>query len=320
MTLKSTAAPWLNHQKSLAERKDRPRSARQPGGRHVDRLGLEQAIGLLPEPDLARLAEEPAVADDAVVFGRLAGQQARLGGAGDGRHHFLQRADPAGCGQRLESRAPGAAGAGQSDGVKHDKRLNIHLATKRSAHPVEFSPRITGQATRKRMKEPPVISLPPYTYVPGASGRTRRALRQGTCLVLCTSPAESIEDGRWEASAALPRGVELFNAGYYWEAHEAWEPLWHAHGRRGVIADVLRALIKLAAAGVKVLEGRPDGVRTHASRAAALFAQAREEAGSCLLGLNLDEWVDRASSLANSPPPVQSPAQYPCQARISLPA
>ncbi|TGQ49534.1 DUF309 domain-containing protein, partial [Mesorhizobium sp. M1C.F.Ca.ET.210.01.1.1] len=23
-------------------------------------------------------------------------------------------------------------------------------------------------------------------------------------------------------------GIDLFNHGYYWEAHEAWEPLWHA--------------------------------------------------------------------------------------------
>ncbi|MER9007639.1 DUF309 domain-containing protein [Mesorhizobium sp. M0862] len=21
-------------------------------------------------------------------------------------------------------------------------------------------------------------------------------------------------------------GIDLFNHGYYWEAHEAWEPLW----------------------------------------------------------------------------------------------
>ena len=119
------------------------------------------------------------------------------------------------------------------------------------------------------------------------------------------APAEPIEDGRWESSALYRRGVELFNAGYYWEAHEAWEPLWHAHGRRGVIADILRALIKLAAAGVKVLEGRPDGVRTHASRAAALFAQARDEAGPYQLGLDLDEWIDTAASLAASPPPAQ---------------
>ena len=45
----------------------------------------------------------------------------------------------------------------------------------------------------------------------------------------------------------------------YWEAHEAWEELWHACGRMGPTADFLRGLIKLAAAGVKVREGRPRG-------------------------------------------------------------
>ena len=125
------------------------------------------------------------------------------------------------------------------------------------------------------MKEPRVISLPPYTYVPGSQWPHPTRSPAGHLFGVVHATAEPIEDGRWEASALYRRGVELFNAGYYWEAHEAWEPLWHAHGRRGVIADVLRALIKLAAAGVKVLEGRPDGVRTHASRAAALFSRRR---------------------------------------------
>ena len=58
----------------------------------------------------------------------------------------------------------------------------------------------------------------------------------------------------------IVEGIALFNAGYYWEAHEAWEGLWHAHGRDGPTADVLKGLIKLAAAGVKVREGRPHGV------------------------------------------------------------
>ncbi len=41
---------------------------------------------------------------------------------------------------------------------------------------------------------------------------------------------------------------------------------------RGPAADVVKALIKLAAAGVKVREGQEHGVRTHSRRAAELFA------------------------------------------------
>jgi hypothetical protein len=66
-------------------------------------------------------------------------------------------------------------------------------------------------------------------------------------------------------------GIDLFNGGCYWEAHETWEALWHAAGRVGPTADFLKGLIKLAAAGVKLREGRPAGLRRHADRARELF-------------------------------------------------
>lgn len=120
-----------------------------------------------------------------------------------------------------------------------------------------------------------------------------------------------IKNDNWAASEAYLRGVELFNAGYYWEAHEAWEPLWLAHGRRGAVAGVLQGLIKLAAAGVKIREGRPAGARSHAARAALLFQEARRQEGRFRLGLDLDEWIEKARSLAENPPSTQGPQDAP---------
>src|SRR5262249_29652703 len=111
--------------------------------------------------------------------------------------------------------------------------------------------------------------------------------------------------------ALFRRGVELFDAGYYWEAHEAWEVLWHAAGRRGPKADVLRGLIKLAAAGIKVRERREAGVRTHARRAAECFASARREGDSHPFGLDLDQWIERALAMAESPPTDPGPPDAP---------
>ena len=71
--------------------------------------------------------------------------------------------------------------------------------------------------------------------------------------------------------------VQLFNAGYYWESHEAWESLWHAAGRKGAIADFLKGLIKLAAAGVKLREHNRVGVERHARRALELFGEVQRE-------------------------------------------
>jgi predicted metal-dependent hydrolase len=113
------------------------------------------------------------------------------------------------------------------------------------------------------------------------------------------------------ASPLFGRGIELFDAGYYWEAHEAWEVLWHAAGRRGPTADVLRGLIKLAAAGIKVRERREPGVRTHARRAAECFASARREGGAHQLGLDLDVWIERALAIAEDPPTDPGPPDAP---------
>jgi hypothetical protein len=74
---------------------------------------------------------------------------------------------------------------------------------------------------------------------------------------------------------------------------------------------VLRGLIKLAAAGIKVRERREPGVRTHARRAAECFATARREGGVHQLGLDLDLWIERALAIAESPPTDPGPPDAP---------
>lgn len=139
--------------------------------------------------------------------------------------------------------------------------------------------------------------LPAYAYVPGGRWpHPNRARRVGD-----QTPPPPIAPGAWADSPAYARGVELFNAGYYWEAHEAWEGLWMAHGRRGPTAAVLQGLIKLAAAALKVREGRPAGVRSLARRAADHFAEAIAEAGGHQLGLDLQRCRKFAEAVAADP-------------------
>ena len=38
---------------------------------------------------------------------------------------------------------------------------------------------------------------------------------------------------QWHLCRPYLYGIDLFNDGYYWEAHEVWEGLWHACGLRG---------------------------------------------------------------------------------------
>jgi hypothetical protein len=87
-----------------------------------------------------------------------------------------------------------------------------------------------------------------------------------------------LNDDAWQESGEYRYGIDLFNHGFYWEAHEAWESLWHAAGRRGPIGLWLKALIKLAAAAVKLREGNPRGVVRHARRSQELLQELRSSA------------------------------------------
>lgn len=130
-----------------------------------------------------------------------------------------------------------------------------------------------GAARRPRYTTAP---LPPYSYVSGFAPHPvsdpRGHLHGAPHL---TPPALAPAD--WQASHAYRRGVDLFNHGYYWEAHEQWESLWLAGGRTGPVAVWLKALIKLAAAGVKAREGNAAGAERHARRSLELAGELRRE-------------------------------------------
>ncbi|PJK30859.1 DUF309 domain-containing protein [Minwuia thermotolerans] len=102
--------------------------------------------------------------------------------------------------------------------------------------------------------EPP---LPPYAYVPGRHPHPGDGHVAGL-------------DGR-PAAAVRTHAADLFDRGYYWEAHEAWEGLWRGLKRDSPAERLYRGLIALAAAGVKAREGSAAGCGHHAGRARDLF-------------------------------------------------
>lgn len=117
----------------------------------------------------------------------------------------------------------------------------------------------------------PHLPLPPYAYVPGKSPHPM-SHPDGHRLGNLAFQSETLVPTDWESCDAYCYAIDLFNEGYYWEAHEVWEGCWNAAGRNGWPADFLKGLIKLAAALVKAREGRSAGVRRHARRALELIA------------------------------------------------
>lgn len=145
----------------------------------------------------------------------------------------------------------------------------------------------------------PDAAFPPYTFVPG---RTPHPVRDPAGHLFGKSPElpTPLDPERRQESRAYLYGVDLFNHGYYWEAHEVWEGLWRAAGRTGQIADFLKGLIKLAAAGVKVRQGQPRGVAGHAAGAADLFRDIARQLGgeeSIYLGLRLRDLLAFAAQI-----------------------
>lgn len=82
----------------------------------------------------------------------------------------------------------------------------------------------------------------------------------------------------WRTCEAFLEGVDLFNAGYWWEAHEAWELLWRSTPHPGPgDADsaeparqraFVQGLIQLAAAALQRAAGNQAGVGVLLERAA----------------------------------------------------
>ena len=154
----------------------------------------------------------------------------------------------------------------------------------------------------------PQRELPPYSYVTGLVPHPTSDPR-GHSFGHHEPQPDPLTEASCRANETYLYGLDLFNHGFYWEAHEAWEALWHASGRAGQTADFLKGLIKLAAAGVKARESRAAGVRQHAERAAELLRGASTN-HLTMFGLRVDllssaaaEIAERSSELAGDSQP-----------------
>lgn len=139
----------------------------------------------------------------------------------------------------------------------------------------------------------PDIPFPAYAFVPGQNPHPVSD-PAGHSFGRAEEAVEPLDPDNWQQSRQYQYAIDLFNHGYYWEAHEAWESLWHACGRKGATADFLKGLIKLAAAAVKHRAGRPKGVASHARRAAELWRSVVTMAKpprSVYAGLRLEDLI-----------------------------
>ena len=145
------------------------------------------------------------------------------------------------------------------------------------------------------------MKLPTTTWVPGEGDRPDDAW------------IESVDP-----DLLVDVGVQLFERGQGFEAHEVWERAWKT-AKRASDADLermLRALIKLAAASVKVRQHNAQGVLDHARGARALLEELEREGVVDVARVLVAPLLEMAKRVEVAPP-LAEPVGKPMFGRIS---
>ena len=126
----------------------------------------------------------------------------------------------------------------------------------------------------------PELEFPPYRFVAGVHPHPTRdpaGHSRGK-----EDAAVHVAAERWQEDRAYLEGIDLFHAGFLWEAHEKWEGIWKA-SPDATQREFLQGLIQLAASMIKSQAGNAKGARGLLERAEARLARA----GDRYMGLDV---------------------------------
>lgn len=110
--------------------------------------------------------------------------------------------------------------------------------------------------------------MPPYRYVPGVNPHPFRH-DGGHMYTDGSAPSETPWSpyADWREDSRFLFAADLFDLRYMWEAHEAWEALWHFAEERSAERALLQSLICCAAASLKHHMGTPSAASKLLKRA-----------------------------------------------------
>jgi uncharacterized protein len=103
-------------------------------------------------------------------------------------------------------------------------------------------------------------AFPPYRHLPGTTAHPERS-PEGHMYRASEPPAQPLSSAGGDRNEDLLFGIDLFNAGYYWEAHTYWERLWAIEETSPEMRRFLQSIIQTAAACLKARQGRKAGAR-----------------------------------------------------------
>ena len=105
--------------------------------------------------------------------------------------------------------------------------------------------------------------LPPYRYLPFTKLPHPRTDPAGHSYHDDEEYLPHFSSSDWISCEPYLFGIDLFNRGYWWEAHEALEAVWLAVGQKSTpCGRFVQGLIQLAGAQLKRFMGEPGGARS----------------------------------------------------------
>lgn len=113
--------------------------------------------------------------------------------------------------------------------------------------------------------------LPGVAYLPG---RTTRPDADDDVHRIARAAPDPTDPRNWAQNAAWLAGLRLYREGFFWEAHEVWEPVWMNAQPNSRERLLIQGLIQMANAALKQRMARNQAAIRLAAMSAQLIAEA----------------------------------------------
>ncbi len=143
--------------------------------------------------------------------------------------------------------------------------------------------------------------FPTEAFTPGRDPRPSPDA-EGQALRREDQPVGVLSPEDWPTSEHYLYGVDLYNAGYFWEAHEAWEGLWYACKRDEIQSQFIRGLIQCAAGCLKVRLGAPRGVQKLFEQGTERLNEVAAASGALYMGVEVARFASEICAFGASEP------------------
>jgi len=137
----------------------------------------------------------------------------------------------------------------------------------------------------------PQRTLPPYRYVPGRAPHPT-AHEEGHSYGHPAPDAVFMPPSAWRDNEEYLHGVDLFNRRYYWEAHEAWEAVWHTCNKNATHGLFIQGLIQISAGLLRWHMGTERGARKLYGAGRAKLDHAIAESPEDYMGVRIADWAE----------------------------